>query len=78
MKFMQPTQNISNNIVMLLLYRLGGQQSFTVEEVAEIQKQVAGVMMVFDESGKLILKVQSEDKMTELETIQDQYLKDNP
>lgn len=74
MKFLPPTQNISNNIVMLLLYRLGGQQSFTTQEVLEIQKEVAGVMMVFDDSGKLILKLQSEEKMAELEKLQDQHL----
>lgn len=74
MKFLPPTQNISNNIVMLLLYRLGGQQSFTIQEVADIQKEVAGVMMVFDDAGKLILKLQSEEKMAELEKLQDQHL----
>jgi hypothetical protein len=44
-------------IVSLLLFRLGGEQAFTTEEIKEIQSCVAGVQMQIDPTdSKIILR----------------------
>lgn len=46
----------------LLLYRLGGEQSFSVEEMDEIRGIVAGVAMFVTPDGKLLLRTKSPEQ----------------
>lgn len=43
----------------LLLYRLGGEQSFTVEEMDDIRATVAGVAIFITPEGKLLFRTKT-------------------
>lgn len=43
----------------LLLFRLGGQQSFTTQEITDIQATVAGIQLYADDDGTLHLRTRS-------------------
>lgn len=49
----------------MLLYRLGGEQTFTSQEIDEIKRTVAGVQVGVTEDDKIILRVRGLDKTLE-------------
>lgn len=46
-----------------LLYRLGGEQSFTMTEIEDIQDIVAGVQFFATEDGKIILRTRGKSAL---------------
>ena len=44
-----------------LLYRLGGEQSFTPEEIDDIRAEVKGVQFFTTEDNRIILRVRNEE-----------------
>lgn len=59
------TANLSEHLQRMflgcLLYRLGGEQSFTPEEVDAIRSEVAGVQFFVAEGDKIILRVRNKE-----------------
>lgn len=65
-----PTENTGDALVRLmigcLLFRLGGEQSFTPQEISDIQQQVAGVQVLLTEDDRILVKVRTNDSYQDL------------
>jgi hypothetical protein len=53
---------IRDGALGLLLYRLGGQQVFTLDEIADISKVVGGVIFALTKDGKFVLSTRSPEQ----------------
>jgi hypothetical protein len=49
-----------------LLFRLGGEQTFTPEEMHDIQESVAGVQIIMGENDKMILRVRGRETLNKM------------
>ncbi len=54
---------ILQRLVILLLFRLGGQQTFEPGEIKDIQDIVGCITMYIDKDQRVILKTQSMDQI---------------
>lgn len=54
------------NLLTLLLFRLGGEQTFTQEEVTEISQTVGGATFSVDPNGLMILRCRTSESMATL------------
>lgn len=66
MKECKLTQETLENLLTLLLYRLGGEQSFVQEDIEFINKQIGGATLTVDSAGKMILKCRTRESMKNL------------
>jgi hypothetical protein len=53
------TDSLLRMMLGMLLFRLGGEQSFTLAEYEYIRKEVGGVQIFADEEGTITLKVRN-------------------
>lgn len=63
--FVNLPPNLLQQLITLLVFRLGGQQTFTPEEIKEIQQMVGGVTMAIDKDYKITLKVRTRASLRE-------------
>lgn len=56
MRFVAIPAKTLQKLVALLLFRLGGEQTFTSEEIKDIQSSMGGVMMFIDADERVILR----------------------
>ena len=52
----QQTQVLTRTMIGLLLFRLGGEQRFTADEIDEIRVYVQGVQFISAENGDIIVR----------------------
>lgn len=64
------TENTGDALVRLmigcLLFRLGGEQSFTLQEISDIRHQVAGVQVLLTEDERILVKVRTNESYQDL------------
>jgi hypothetical protein len=60
-----PMETLTRMMIGLLLYRLGGEQSFSPEEIREIQDYVAGVQIFVSDDGNFVVRSKTPGQLSE-------------